>query len=118
MTWETLGEFGDGQIPDERDWIVACYEFAIAHLHRTCGEPPEGYKIGLQWHEHEYGSYPTLGISWDGFDDSPWEYMEKCEIALQILQESINWGAIQPDSIQDEFPEENDWEDEDEDGDN
>ena len=105
--WEQIGEFGDGQIPHETDWIVACYEFAIAWLKRVLGEPPKGCELGLMWHTYEsvsggVMSYPTLGLKMDG-GTADWEYYHKCEAALPILQYAIEWGDIDPDAVEDQL---------------
>jgi hypothetical protein len=113
MPKESIGDFGDGQLPREQVWVSACYEFATAHLKRVCGEPPTGYTLENIYHEYESISgdiipVPSLGITWEGRTEAPWGYIEKCQIALQILTDAIDWSAIQPENVQEEFPEEED----------
>ena len=66
-------------------------------LHSSaCGEPPDGYELGIIWHEHELGDYPTIGITWEGPFDAPWEYIRDAEKALTRFDEAVDWAAIEP----------------------
>ncbi|MBX3059467.1 MAG: hypothetical protein KF770_23690 [Anaerolineae bacterium] len=111
---ESIGGFGDGELPHEREWIMACYDFAIAYLKRVCGEPPRGYTLEPIYHEHETLSgnilaVPSLGITWENpHADAPWDYLEKCEIALRALDDAIDWAEIEPGEVAAKFPEEKD----------
>ncbi len=60
MPWEDVGSCGSGQLPNDRDWIVHCYEMAISYLKFILGDSPEGCELGVMWHEHELGDYPSV----------------------------------------------------------
>jgi hypothetical protein len=100
MPWEHIGDCGNGQMPHERDWMICQLEMGIRYLQCVCGGPPEGYEVAIMWHEHGSVDYPTIGVCW-GEDDSvflgaPWEYIEKCRLALEAFDEAIHWREINP----------------------
>ncbi len=103
MAWEHIGDCGDGQIPYEREWLICQLELGISYLLDVCGEPPKGYELGIMWHEHDLGDYPTIGISWHGLEEAPWEYIQRCTIALEAFDEAIDWSRISPDSVHERF---------------
>lgn len=101
MPWESIGSVGTGQLPQDRAWILFCYDIAISYLKFSCGNPPAGSKMGVMWHEHELGDYPSLGIYFD-YDD-PWDYIRRCESALECFDAAVSWSDIQPsEEIDDE----------------
>ena len=106
MPWENIGDCGSGQLPNDRDWIVHCYEMAVSYLKFILGDPPEGCELGIMWHEHELGDYPSVGVHWDSpQSDAPWEYINKCETLLMKFDEAVNWYDISPDRVYEDIDE-------------
>lgn len=60
MTWESIGSTNTGQMPDDEAWILFSIGLAKQYVLFVCGDPPEGSKLGVMWHDHELGSYPSL----------------------------------------------------------
>jgi hypothetical protein len=45
-------------------------------------------EIEIQWQEHDLGEYPTIVLSWeDAMRGTPWEYIEKCSVALAAYED-------------------------------
>ena len=104
MPWENIGSCGTGQIPGDRKWIIQCYEMALSYLKFLMGDPPEGCEIGIMWHEHELGDYPSIGLHWEyPHTDAPWDLINKYETVLERFNEAIDWSAIEPDTIYEEL---------------
>ena len=108
MPWEYVGGCGGGQLPEDKDWIVFCYRMAIDYLDFVLEEPPDGCELGIMWHEHELGEYPSVGVHWD-FPQSepPWSYIRKVEIALSRFNRAIEWFDISPREIESAFEDSN-----------
>ena len=86
------------------DRIVCCLEMGIVYLRHVCGEPPEGCDLDILWHDHELGNYPTIGLRWDHPQtDAPWEYISRCETALDAFNEAVSWSQINPANMEDVF---------------
>jgi hypothetical protein len=50
-----------------------------------------------------------LGVTWENpHADAPWDYLEKCEIALRALDDAIDWAEIEPSEVATGFPEKED----------
>jgi len=97
MPWEHVGDCGTGQLPDDLDWVLHCYETAVTYLSFILGDPPAGCELGIMWHEYELGKYPSVGVNWDfPQSDAPWEYIRNCESLLSNYNEAIDWFAISP----------------------
>jgi hypothetical protein len=103
MGCESLDEFGDSS--GNRRWQSAQISMAVIYLHCVCGEPPAGYKLEETWHECDMGgvgqttTYSLLSLTWDEpFDilDEGWDYIERCNTALEIFNEAIDWQSIRP----------------------
>lgn len=62
MTWESIGSTNTGQMPDDEAWILFSIGLAKQYVLFVCGDPPEGSKLGVMWHDHELGSYPSLPV--------------------------------------------------------
>lgn len=95
MSWESIGSVGDGQMPEDRDWILFCCDLALLYVKFVCGDPPSGCELGVMWHEHELGEYPSLGVS-SGEFEPPWDYINQCEAALERFGDAVSWSEIQP----------------------
>jgi hypothetical protein len=103
MPWCHIGDCGDGQLPHERDWIVQCMEWAIEYLRWVVPEP-DGFELGVMWHEHELGDYPSIGVQWSGpWSEPPEEFVQRCEQALRIFDDSIKWSSINPAKVLGDF---------------
>ena len=114
MPWENVGSCGDGEFPADRDWIIHCYDMAISYLGFILGEPPDGCDLGVLWHEHELGAYPSVGVNWGSpLTDPPWIYISRCESLLEAFDNAIDWSGIEPETVdeliaeydEDEMPE-------------
>ena len=46
MPWENIGECGDGQLPEDREWLSHCYSMAVSYLKFVIDDIPEGCRIG------------------------------------------------------------------------
>jgi hypothetical protein len=92
MTWESIGSTNTGQMPNDEAWILFSIGLAKQYVLFVCGDPPEGGKLDVMWHDHELGSYPSLGV-WSEFDP-PWDYINACERALEIIDESTEWYQL------------------------
>ena len=92
---ENIGSCGTSQSSDG-DWAASELELGICYIRRACGEPPDGYELGIIWHEHELGDYPTIGITWEGPFVAPWEYIRDAEKALTRFDEAVDRAAIAP----------------------
>jgi len=114
MPWENIGSCGSGQLPNDRDWIVQCYELALSYLNFIMGTAPEGCELGIMWHEHELGDYPSVGLHWD-FPQSepPCNFINTCETLLERFGDAVSWSEIDPDAIAEVIEENSDNEDQD-----
>ena len=54
-------------------------------------------RVEVIWHEHDLGQYATIGITWDGTCDAPWDYVQNAQEALSRFNEGVNWAVIEPD---------------------
>jgi hypothetical protein len=68
----------------------------ICYIRQACGEPPEGYELEIIWHEHDLGEYATIGVTWDGPYDAPWDYVQNAQDALIRFDQGVNWSEIVP----------------------
>ena len=92
MPWEHLGDVGTGELPYEREWVVFCHELALFYLRFACGPPPPGCELGIMWHEHELGEYPSIGIQYEQW---PEQYAGRCAATLERFDEAVSWGDIE-----------------------
>lgn len=104
MHWESIGDCGSGQLPEDYDWIIWQKQWAIQYLLYSCGPPPEGCKLGLMWHEYELGDYPTIGLSWEigRLGSEEWDYIHTCDRALSRLDRAVSWSDLRPEVLEDE----------------
>lgn len=96
MSWESLGGVCNGQMPDDEEWILLCYDLEKKYLLHVCGDPPQGCELGVFWRDHDYGAYPSLGMyrEYDTLDAN--KYWSACEAALGKFESAIDWSAIKP----------------------
>jgi hypothetical protein len=110
MPWEDIGGCGDGQLPQDREWLVCQLEIGIRYLRFVCGEPPKGCELGVMWHEHDICDYPSIGVCWDVGQaeslDAPWEYIEECRVALETFDEVVRWSEIDPQAVRERIDDE------------
>jgi hypothetical protein len=60
------------------EWLRAQGTLAIRHLQKICGEPPPEMELEIVWQEHDFGTYPTIALTWeDGMRGAPWPYIFK-----------------------------------------
>ena len=84
MPWESIGSLSTGDVPEE----LALKE-ALTHLLRELGPPPPWHELGICSQDHDYGSYPTLGVYAEFTPDQ--DYVRRCEDALLELDGSDRW---------------------------
>ena len=61
----------------------------ISYIRHACGEPPPGFDIEIIWREHESGEYATIGITWDGPQNPPWQYLSRAQNALTRFDAAV-----------------------------
>lgn len=92
LRWESIGSTSTGQMPDEEGWILFSLSIAKAYILEVCGSPPLGCDLEIIWHDHEMGSYPSIGV---GYEESlPAIYFKNAEKALWYFDTSIPWGSL------------------------
>ena len=45
----------------------------------------------------DLGEYATIGITWDGPGDAPWDYLTRAENALKRFDEAVAWSELAPE---------------------
>lgn len=85
MPWESIGSLSTGDVPEE-----LALEAALEHLLRELGPPPPWHELGIWSQDHDYGSYPTLGVYAEFTPDQ--DYVRRCEDALLDLDGSDRWA--------------------------
>jgi hypothetical protein len=112
MSWESIGSVSTGDMPDDEKWIVFSLGLAKKFIVLVCGAPPPGSSLDVMWHEHELGSYPSLGVWTDG--DPPSYYISSCEKALEVFDEAVSWHSLKEHFEEDTPDDEEEEEDDDE----
>lgn len=84
MPWDSIGSLCSGGLPE-----LLVQELALEHLQEVMDPPPPGHELGICWHDHDYGSYPTLGV-WSEFTPDQ-RYVRQCEDVLYELDRSDEW---------------------------
>ena len=92
MPWESIGSTDTGEMPHEKTWILFSLEIALKYIRFVCGDPPPGNELGIMWHDHELGSYPSLGV-WSDFTPD-WDYFHNCESALEAFNGAVSWYEL------------------------
>lgn len=92
MSWESIGSVDTGQLPDDEEWIEFCQKLAIQYIKLVCGEPPTGAKLGIMSHDHDLGSYTTIGVYSDY--SIPFDYVSDCEGALEVFDSAVAWEDL------------------------
>jgi hypothetical protein len=94
MSYESLGACGTADSYDAR--AVAELEFGIGFLRAYVGEPPKGCRLEIVEHDHELGTYATIGLCWDvgSLGSDEWDYYRRCEEALLRLNDAVNWSEL------------------------
>lgn len=93
MSWESIGSTSSGQMPDDEGWILMSLRLARTFIIFVCGEPPANSKLDVMWHEHDLGSYPSLGV-WSEYEH-PWDYISSCERALESFDGAVSWTRLE-----------------------
>jgi hypothetical protein len=109
MPRESIGDCGSAEYPD-KDWITAELELGFCYIRHACGDPPDGYELGITWHQHDLGEYATIDIIWDDYRDAPWEYISRAERALARFDEAVNWSELHPEAHDDDDEDDDDYE--------
>lgn len=92
MPWENVGSVSTGNMPHEEDWILWSLGLAKKYVLLVCGDPPPGSNLDVMWHEHDLGSYPSLGV-WSEYE-SDWSYVSRCERALEVFDSAVSWSEL------------------------
>ncbi len=101
MGWESIGECVGSDSSDPPEWVSFCHEASIAYIKAIIGDPPAGWELGIQWHDHDLGSYPTIGVYSDLPLMEPWGYINKAEVLLDKFNDAVSWTEIEPNSVLD-----------------
>lgn len=92
MPWESVGDVNTGDSMGDSAWIEFAQDLAIQYVKFVCGDPPAGSELGIMWHDHELGSYPTIGVYSEFSPD--FDYIHKCEEALEKFDDAISWSEL------------------------
>ncbi len=101
MGWESIGECSGSNASDPPSWVDFCHEASIAYIKAILGDPPAGWELGIEWHDHDLGSYPTIGVYSDLPLMEPWNYIHKAEALLEKFNDAVSWSEIHPFSVLD-----------------
>lgn len=93
MSWESIGSISTGDMPDDSSWILWSLRLTKKYIELVCGDAPAGSKLDVMWHDHDFGSYPSLGV-WSEYDH-PWDYINSCERALEVFDNAVSWDKLQ-----------------------
>lgn len=104
MPHESIGSVNTGDMPNDRAWIVAALEWAAEYL-KMVVEVPHGCKIEIIWSEHELGSYPSLGVTWEDPMSPPYGLLSRLEFALRRFDDAIDWSVLEPQATLDALDE-------------
>jgi hypothetical protein len=53
------------------------------------------------WHDHDLGSYATIGLYYEGPDDEALEYVSRAERALRRFGGAVDWQPIEAEEDED-----------------
>lgn len=109
MPWESIGSIDTGEMPGDERWILFCLKQAQSYIEFVCGLAPDESKLEIMWHDHDLGSYPSLGV-WYDFEE-PSEYINACETALDVFNGAISWPELKTHFIEQQEAEDDEDED-------
>ncbi len=92
MSWESIGSVNTGQLPNDEEWIEFCQKLAIQYIKLVCGEPPSGATLGIMLHDHDLGTYTSIGVYCEY--SIPYDYVSSCENALDVFDSAISWEEL------------------------
>src|SRR5687768_3576578 len=92
MLWESIGSVDTGDLPGDAHWIEFCQKLAIQYIKLVCGEPPAGAELGIMSHDHDLGSYTSIGVYSDY--SPPFDYVADCENALEVFNSAVEWEDL------------------------
>ena len=92
MPWENIGSVNTGDLPGDEEWIEFCQRLAIQYMKLVCGEPPLGATLGIMSHDHDLGSYTSIGVYSDY--SIPFDYTAACENALDVMNSAVEWDDL------------------------
>lgn len=107
--WESIGSVDTGELPNDEKWIEFCQNWAIQYIKVVCGEPPQASKIGIMSHDHDLGTYTSIGVYSDY--SLPFDYISACENALETLNSAISWEELK-DLYEEQFIDDDEEDDE------
>lgn len=109
MSWESVGSVDTGELPNDGEWIEFCQNLALQYIKLVCGEPPTGATLGIMSHDHDLGSYTSIGVYSDY--SMPFDYISVCENALEVFNTAVSWEELK-DLYEEQFSQEDADEDE------
>lgn len=92
MSWESIGSVDTGQLPGDESWIEFCQNLAIQYVKLVCGELPPGATLGIMSHDHDLGSYTSIGVYSEYSTSS--DYISACENALDVFNSAVSWEEL------------------------
>ena len=104
MPWESIGHCGSSTSSGD----TFEFELGFEYLKLVCGKVPEGCELGVMWSEFDgikigqvIDRPAGVGLLWDDTEipDAPWDYISRCETALSIFDEAVDWPVIHPEAV-------------------
>lgn len=95
---ESIGEVGWS---DRGLWHFAS-AWALDFLELALGDPPTGVRIGTLDHDHELGTYSTIGVFWHEGHPEPWDFIRRAEDALATFNGAVDWAALDPSNFEED----------------
>lgn len=92
MPWESIGSVNTGELPGDEEWIEFCQKMAIQYIKLVCGDPPAGVTLGIMSHDHDLGSYTSIGLYSE--HSMSFDYAANCEQALETFDSSVSWEEL------------------------
>lgn len=92
MPWESIGSVNTGELPGDQNWIEFCQNLAIQYIKLVCGDPPPGATLGIMAHDHDLGTYTSIGVYADY--SMPFDYASACERALEVFDAAVSWHEL------------------------
>lgn len=91
---ESIGSVSTGNYPDDEGWILFALDLAKSYVLLVCGDPPHETTLQVIWHDHDLGSYPSLGVTSAWRSPEVEDYAKRSEDALAHFDKSIDWHPL------------------------
>lgn len=74
--------------------------WAIDLLLFFLGDPPSGYRLEIQLHEHDLGTYGTIGLTSDyPMEPEGWRYYRMCDRLMSTVDEALSTLRVNAEEI-------------------